>query len=365
MDRKPGLVTMTTRTAHEDEAVRASGADADPYAAALQVFRLVKQHDTPPFPNTYALWFAYVLKTNPGIVAEIQQKTQRGETISAYDINELCETFLTKEDVTTRTAKLTSDLHLGLSQALKFFERGAAEGSAYAERVDEISRSLQKEEADPVALVRTLIEENDRMSATSRALNESLARTRDQIEGLSAELIAIREEGARDALTGIANRRAFDRQLQVDVKAAINGRTSLCLAMADLDHFKAVNDRYGHLAGDTVLRSFADLLSKNVKGKDTPARYGGEEFAVILPETSVFDAHNLMTSIRHKFSKLSLVGEQSGAVISGLTASFGIAVLKDLDNPKDLLARADKALYAAKRAGRNTVCTEGFTRNAA
>ena len=337
-----------------------SVSELDPYVAALDVFRLVKTHHTPPFPNTYALWFSYISGSNPEIVAELDGKTKRGETISAYDINELCETYLKPHDREARQAELSRDLELGISKALQFFDKGLSDSSQYNDQIGEISESLRAPGSDPVELLDQLLKENEKMLSSSKELKECMLSTRNRISELSQQLTEVREESLRDSLTKVANRRAFNNRLKNEVKQSINTRNPLCLVLADIDHFKNVNDTYGHQAGDEVLRAFAALILANVKGRDTVARYGGEEFAIIMPETSAFDAHNLVTRIRHRWKDNTVVLRDGVTKISGITASFGIGILEDFDTPEDIISRTDAQLYEAKNAGRNLVKTEGL-----
>jgi diguanylate cyclase len=134
--------------------------------------------------------------------------------------------------------------------------------------------------------------------------------------------------------------------------------TPMCLALVDIDHFKVINDTFGHPVGDDVLRFFAALLAENVKGRDLAARYGGEEFALILPATAVGNAQQLVQQIMDQLKATNLVLSQGKTPIGRLTASFGIAQLRDSDDSETLLMRADTRLYEAKNAGRNRIASD-------
>jgi diguanylate cyclase len=128
--------------------------------------------------------------------------------------------------------------------------------------------------------------------------------------------------------------------------------------MADIDHFKRFNDSFGHQIGDQVLKLVAQTLSDSLKGRDMPTRYGGEEFAVILPQTRLKDAATVADQMRTTLQKRRLVGKDSRDDYGAITLSFGVAQYRSGEHLADFLARADAALYHAKREGRNRVSTE-------
>jgi diguanylate cyclase (GGDEF)-like protein/PAS domain S-box-containing protein len=160
-------------------------------------------------------------------------------------------------------------------------------------------------------------------------------------------LIAENEKLARsDALTGLPNRRALDDQLPREMARALRAGSGLCLAIIDIDHFKAYNDTYGHLAGDRVLRDCARAWDGALRGEDTILRFGGEEFLVILPDCGPDDAVEILERLR-------------AATPDGQTCSAGVALWRPGETVDDLVGRADKALYEAKEAGRDRLVTAG------
>jgi diguanylate cyclase (GGDEF)-like protein/PAS domain S-box-containing protein len=143
-----------------------------------------------------------------------------------------------------------------------------------------------------------------------------------------------------DALTGLPNRRALDDQLPREMARALRAESPLCLAIIDIDHFKAYNDTYGHLAGDAVLRDCATAWDSELRGADTILRFGGEEFLVVLPDCELGYAAEIVERLR-------------AATPDGQTCSAGLAVWRPGESVDDLVARADKALYQAKETGRD------------
>ncbi|WP_319773215.1 GGDEF domain-containing protein [Breoghania sp.] len=158
-----------------------------------------------------------------------------------------------------------------------------------------------------------------------------------------------------DPLTGVLNRRAFDTAATALIDRAAAKGEELALLLIDIDHFKSVNDRFGHLAGDHVLRAFADGIKSELRKNDLLARYGGEEFVIILRGAGMEDAAQVAEKLRQKVSSLRL--DWQGTPVS-LTASFGIATTSDTRMSLfELIDRADQGLYGAKGAGRNRVST--------
>ena len=163
----------------------------------------------------------------------------------------------------------------------------------------------------------------------------------------------VKEQAVTDALTGLANRRRFIEELSAEVSRAERFGTPLAVVLADLDDFKSVNDRFGHQAGDDVLRAFAAVLRDRLREIDLPARLGGEEFAVLLRQTDAPGARALAEQLRERLADLRL--EVGGGKPLTVTASFGVASYPSAHTGDELLSSADAALYRAKELGKNRV----------
>lgn len=181
----------------------------------------------------------------------------------------------------------------------------------------------------------------------AEVLNQQLV---EQIQKVDALNLALNELARTDPLTGLRNRRAFDDSLELELAVVERTQSPLSLLMLDVDHFKQINDNFGHEAGDKVLRSIAQVLSGCVRIIDIVARVGGEEFAVILPHTDAQGAHEVAQRMR-------VAVAQAGWLSQPTTISIGAASLRDAESACSLFARADAALYAAKKSGRNRVVT--------
>ncbi len=192
--------------------------------------------------------------------------------------------------------------------------------------------------------------------------NELLARTRTQIRrrryhGQLRDLLDKSVSMAyTDALTGVYNRRYMNAHLDRQVMEIADTRKSVSVIMLDLDHFKDVNDRHGHVAGDEVLKEATRRISANIRDFDMVARYGGEEFVIVMPNTDLDIATSVAERLRQSLESKAFAAVEAGTSIT-VTASLGIATTSDpMETAESLLKRADNAMYAAKRAGRNQVC---------
>lgn len=187
---------------------------------------------------------------------------------------------------------------------------------------------------------------------------EQIALLSDKIQALRDELQQARELAALDPLTQLYNRNALDAHLERVADLSFLLSSSPCLLMIDIDHFKAINDRYGHPVGDQVLRSVADAIVRQfLRREDFVARYGGEEFVVVIPDSTLQNARKRAERVREMIDDLS-VAHPEGAI--RVTISVGISCLTAGDDGKSWLARADAALYEAKARGRNAVYVSAF-----
>ena len=161
-------------------------------------------------------------------------------------------------------------------------------------------------------------------------------------------------ESRTDPLTGLANRRSMFERIEMEMAHALRHETPLSVAMIDLDHFKLYNDEYGHVAGDTLLRSIAAVMVSNIRGQDLVARYGGEEFCLIMPDTDLVGGHHLLETLR--------TGGRDSTSEFPVTLSAGLTSWDGVEDTTSFIERADQALYRAKETGRNRVVSiQAFT----
>jgi diguanylate cyclase (GGDEF)-like protein len=200
-----------------------------------------------------------------------------------------------------------------------------------------------------------LIRRDDNLSFVGAQIR-ALCRTHDVVENLVTANRRLVRQSVTDSMTGLYNHKKLLDWLEIEFKRAERNLEALSCIMADIDHFKQVNDTYGHKFGDFVLQEFSSLLKTNIRKTDILGRYGGEEFLIILPNTAAIGAVNLGEKLRATVEQYNIV--QDGHQIR-ITASFGIASTSDgqVFNHDQLLQMTDKALYVAKQSGRNRVCS--------
>ncbi|MFT6344237.1 MAG: diguanylate cyclase (GGDEF)-like protein [Paraglaciecola sp.] len=210
-------------------------------------------------------------------------------------------------------------------------------------------RQAQRAQEDMLALQEGNTEELE-YKVQERTLELEVA-----LRELSETNRELQEKNTLDALTGIRNRRYFDKKYQAEVRRSRREQTQLSVVMMDIDHFKNVNDQYGHLVGDECIKTVANIIKNALKrSSDDVCRFGGEEFAIILPNTDLEGALLLVERLRAKIEKTTIQVEDVSIIIT-ISAGIGTAIA-DLNQPEDIiLALADKQLYSAKNAGRNNV----------
>ncbi len=207
------------------------------------------------------------------------------------------------------------------------------------------------------SVIAQLAGETKKLLDSSEALENNLRDSRQEIENLRSELQAVAQASTIDPLTGIANRRGFEKLLgeRLLVQETKLGNSSFLFL--DIDHFKKINDDFGHIVGDRVLQAVAKLLKAKTRGEDIIARFGGEEFVVVLPGTPIDKAHIVAESIRQNIERITLLNEKAKKTIGSITVSIGIDSHKAGQDWHETIQHADKAMYQSKQSGRNRITT--------
>jgi diguanylate cyclase len=251
-------------------------------------------------------------------------------------------------------------LGLEIASILKFVRDYIDTNNRYADSLNRAQATLGSiAKPDQVwGIVKLLIAENEKIRVDARDLKARLEASQTHIDQLKETLTQTEQVALLDPLTNVGNRRRLETELARMVVTAHASESPLCLVLADLDNFKRINDRFGRRVGDEILKLFSSALVQNVKGRDSVARFGGEEFAIILPDTTMGNAYHLAERILGHVKNADWVSDLTGSVSMPMTASFGIAQLREEDSAEDLLKRADTKLTEAKRNGRNQVVIE-------
>ncbi len=192
----------------------------------------------------------------------------------------------------------------------------------------------------------------DRMNAANSQLNSRLKVVQAELDAKASQVDDLISESRTDALTLLANRRSFNEQMTRRISEITRYQGELSFVIIDVDHFKLFNDTYGHLVGDEVLQTVAKVIGSTARDSDFPARLGGEEFGIIMPSTGLKEACLGADRVRTAIQKTAL---KIGGKTVSITASLGVTEILSGDTPAQVVDRADRALYAAKNAGRNRV----------
>ncbi|KJS69313.1 MAG: diguanylate cyclase, partial [Comamonadaceae bacterium BICA1-1] len=237
----------------------------------------------------------------------------------------------------------------------------AASSEQYQQRFEHFALQLEHStsltEITPVLQqaiqsARSLAHDSQRTGVDLGALRERAIQAEAQVEQLRLELQRMSEQASHDLLTGALNRKGMAEALERETARAQRSGTRLCLALLDLDDFKRLNDRWGHLAGDAALQHLATVAKTALRPQDALARYGGEEFVILLPDTDPDDAVEVVRRVQRELTtQLFLSGSERVLI----TFSAGVTQMHSEENFEQAIERADQAMYAAKRAGKNRV----------
>ena len=317
---------------------------------------LMMKHTAGLHPISYAVWYEYVSGMNPSLRRRIDELTQNDQVLDEKTVQQLYRDHIAEIDET-----VAHRVSQGFEKVMADISASTAQA---ADEAGQFGQALEQWSADIAAGrftttlshgIADLLNHSRDMQQTVNTLSAHLEDSRREVEELRREVDRAREEALIDGLTGLANRRSFDKKLSGCLSDAAPDMLGPSLLIADIDHFKRVNDTYGHLFCDKVIRSIATILRDNVKGKDMAARYGGEEFIIVLPETALECAFCLAEKIRKivESSRIKRIG--SDEIIANVTISLGVACRRPGESEQGLIARADQALYQSKEQGRNRV----------
>lgn len=322
-----------------------------------RAFKLLTDLETPATPPNYELFYVFASGSNRALNDAVKKVLAEKKQISSEDARELCDTFLSQEDLDAHLGEVGDQLSTEIGDILQHLESATHCTKAFGDSLSKVNDQLGQI-SDPKqaqTVVEKIIEASQRMAENTSQLESRLEDSHRQISDLQENLDAVRAESMTDALTGLANRKQFDKTLADAIADSKESGEPVSLLMMDIDHFKKFNDTYGHQAGDGVLRLVAAAMKASVKGRDLVARYGGEEFSAILPQTAIEDALTVAEQVRQAVMGKELIKKSSGESLGNVTLSIGAATLAPDEDGEMLIARADEYLYAAKRSGRNQV----------
>ncbi|WP_432455213.1 MULTISPECIES: GGDEF domain-containing protein [unclassified Agarivorans] len=318
---------------------------------------LMMKYQIPATPNNYALWYLYVDDQNPELNAAIDEIISEYDTVPTTNSQVLYQNHIASQDqLNIESMRLNLEaMATELSQTM--LDTGS-DASTFQSNIDRNFAKLNRIEEDGVpleqvlGLVRNLVEDAANIRQSTNFFNSQLGKAKAEIENLKSKLKETEKEALYDALTGALNRRAFDSDFKQLYDTTPQG---LCIILADIDHFKAFNDSYGHILGDQVLRVVTKRIQEACRDGAKAYRIGGEEFAILCPKSNIRSARQLAESVRRAIEKLSLKDRRSHQRIDNITCSFGVAEYNPISKSQAIVESADAQLYEAKRLGRNRV----------
>lgn len=328
------------------------------HAVLKKVLPLMSQQQVPTIPQNYAVWYDYVCEANEALVADLRARMEQGLGFPPDACQRIYEKYFLNE-LRAEVDEIRATMTRTVDSAAAEIGTLDAELGRYVGVLDEAGEVLEGLEAPPEldAVVTRLAAETRTTRDRGAAVEATLGAMRAELDELRTQVEALSRDARQDALTGVANRRAFDdglRRMMLDVD---DNAAELCLLFADVDRFAEFNEAYGREVADRVLRFVAQEMDQCVKGRDLLARYDGAQFAILLPATSYNGALMLAESIR-AIIEAQVVETDGGEEIEDVTVSIGVAQCQDGESAADLVARTDACMRQAKAQGRNRVTGE-------
>jgi len=305
-------------------------------------------------PVSYAVWYEFVSGSNPALAQALQELTQGNRPLDETQTWELYRSHIAELDTESAT-RLGEGLGNVLGQIAHSAELAEDQTQTFGRSLGRWNEQLRS--AAPgqhTQVLAELMAGTQDMQSTMKALRARLHASQSEIEHLRHEVERTRGEVLLDALTGLANRRAFEQRLNECAQSEHAGSpVAPCLLLSDIDGFRQLNERYGLDFGDQVLRSVARVLQRCAQSHHVVARVGGEEFALLMPEAGLHEALMLAEQLREGIASTGIASDTQGP--ARVTLSLGVTQLGQGEAPSAFLARADLALQASKRGGRNRV----------
>ncbi|MCG2663867.1 GGDEF domain-containing protein [Brevundimonas sp.] len=349
-------------TAQVETAVR--GPEA--YSLARNAISEMEKAGVWPTPLNFELWIHYLGDPEGPLGVEIKRLLAEDAVISDETSEMLAAEFLPRGRLSEEIRDAGAVLDRELASVSAAIAKAHKTQTDFGETLADASQTMDTAGEDASALkslVGGLSTATQRVRRETASLEKRLESSNKEVARLREHLEQVRRDAMTDALTNLANRKAFDERLEQACADA--GRTPLTLAILDIDHFKRFNDTWGHQTGDQVLRYVSTILSRVCSGNRFVARFGGEEFAIIFPGESPGAVMAALEHIREEVSSRSLRRRSTNDDLGAVTLSAGFAEHLPSEGAAALLERADEALYASKRGGRNRVTSARALENAA
>lgn len=319
-----------------------------------QALPLMSQQSAGLHPVSYAIWYEYVSGANPALRAAIEEELKKGTVLNETLTDSLYRRFVAEIDE-EQAERISSGFNRVFTDINRSASQAGEQAGKFGHTLERWSENLNDHQ-EVARGIDELLGDTRIMQSNVALLQQQLLASQKEIENLKQEVSRARQDALLDSLTGLANRRGFEQALSVCLDGVnCSNVPAPCMLMADIDHFKRVNDTYGHIFGDKVIRAVGQILHQSIKGKDMAARYGGEEFVILLPDTPLQGAQMLAESIRTTIEKGRIKRGDAEKSLAQVTISLGVANYRRGESASEFITRADQALYASKEQGRNRV----------
>lgn len=319
---------------------------------AGQVSFAMRQMGVAPIPRNYELFYEAYIGSNPKLTKELAALGARATQEELDAIGAQYFGHHQTENVQGAHGKIVNELQ-GLLSLLKD-EQNSLEN--YNRVLEETRSKITSKSAASADLLRSAIgvlsEATGNTMAQGRVTVQGVEAKSREMEDIKKELDEYKRIANTDSLTRLYNRRAFDDRLAT-IYDSQRGRATTALVICDIDHFKKINDTFGHPVGDKILATVANVIKANVRKDVFVARTGGEEFAIVLDLTTADEAFNIAERVRKALEATPFRNSKTGVNYGPVTISMGVCMADQTEDPQDLYLKTDIALYCAKTAGRN------------
>jgi diguanylate cyclase len=319
--------------------------------------RFMSSHAVPPTPENFSVWCNYAMGASPALRKTVDILIANKRKFDSATNRDLYVTYLNPRADSGVAADFPERLQGVISSAKEFLATAISDNRTHIETLGEVS-SQCRVSSDPRPIIERLVKELSNATTRASSLEANFIEASEELDKIRDSLKLAEQHSNTDALTGLANRRAFEEFIRSAQIAAMETGEPLSILMIDIDHFKKFNDNFGHQVGDQVLRLVAKVLQESVREGDLAARYGGEELIAVLPGATVDICAEVAERIRRRISEARLTRRATGEEISSVTVSIGVAQFRLAESAEAMIERCDRALYQAKRSGRNRTITE-------
>jgi diguanylate cyclase len=325
------------------------------YELARKALEAMQRRNVWPTPLNFELWVNYVGDPQAPLSREIDRMFSNGEPFTEAAAEELAAHFLPKARLNDQIRDAGDQLSRELASVARAMSSAQKSSESYGQTLADVTRELSAESQAPDVrqMVDTLAAATRHIQRENRVLEQQLQDSTAEVGRLREHLEQVRRDATTDALTSLANRKAFDEELERACAEAEATGQPLTLAVIDIDHFKHFNDTWGHQTGDQVIRYVASVIGRMAPPPRFAARYGGEEFGLIFPGENGVVVHHTLEEIREEVGSRTLKRRSTAEELGCVSVSAGYAELRKGESAERLMERADAALYTSKRAGRN------------